>query len=175
MSAQYLKYKTEENSQMRNVRVEVDISRSAAFVGDQLRACLSSFDQRTLRRTHLFAPLKQIAEGFRDRRPRVAAAPSRSAMLRYFPWSENIKKRSSRYLLQRYLGQFLEEKLTLEQLEVDLYNGTGAVTDLRLDCQVRPFTPFRLVFQLRTLTFLRLCPCCCDNVVFFPTSFYNQI
>lgn len=54
-----------------------------------------------------------------------------------FPWSESIKKRACRYLLQRYLGQFLEEKLTLDQLTVDLYNGTGTVSEVRLDVQVR--------------------------------------
>lgn len=51
------------------------------------------------------------------------------------PWSESIKKRACRYLLQRYLGQFLEEKLTLDQLTVDLYNGTGTVSEVRLDVQ----------------------------------------
>nr|XP_050867799.1 autophagy-related protein 2 homolog A isoform X1 [Vespula vulgaris] len=51
------------------------------------------------------------------------------------PWSEGIKKRACRYLLQRYLGQFLEEKLTLDQLTVDLYNGTGRVTNVSLDVQ----------------------------------------
>lgn len=54
----------------------------------------------------------------------------------YTPWSEGIKKRACRYLLQRYLGNFLEEKLTLEQLSVDLYNGTGTVLDVSLDCEV---------------------------------------
>ncbi|XP_032665002.1 autophagy-related protein 2 homolog A isoform X2 [Odontomachus brunneus] len=52
-----------------------------------------------------------------------------------FPWSESIKKVASRYLLQRYLGQFLEEKLTLDQLNIDLYNGTGRVTNVSLDVQ----------------------------------------
>ncbi|XP_066590734.1 autophagy-related protein 2 homolog B isoform X2 [Prorops nasuta] len=52
-----------------------------------------------------------------------------------FPWSDSIKKRACRYLLQRYLGQFLEEKLTLDQLSVDLYNGTGRVTNVSLDVQ----------------------------------------
>ncbi|XP_076166580.1 autophagy-related 2 isoform X3 [Ptiloglossa arizonensis] len=52
-----------------------------------------------------------------------------------FPRSEGIKKRACRYLLQRYLGQFLEEKLTLDQLTVDLYNGTGRVTNVSLDVQ----------------------------------------
>ncbi|XP_046401930.1 autophagy-related protein 2 homolog B isoform X2 [Ischnura elegans] len=51
------------------------------------------------------------------------------------PWSDSIKKRACRYLLQRYLGQFLEEKLTLDQLTVDLYNGTGTVRDVSLDVQ----------------------------------------
>lgn len=51
------------------------------------------------------------------------------------PWSESIKKRACRYLLQRYLGNFLEEKLTLDQLSVDLYNGTGTVSDVSLDCE----------------------------------------
>ncbi|XP_028031335.1 autophagy-related protein 2 homolog A isoform X2 [Bombyx mandarina] len=56
-------------------------------------------------------------------------------MLWYLPWSESIKKRACRYLLQRYLGNFLEQKLTLDQLSVDLYNGTGTVCDVSLDCQ----------------------------------------
>ncbi|XP_028161137.1 autophagy-related protein 2 homolog A-like isoform X2 [Ostrinia furnacalis] len=56
-------------------------------------------------------------------------------MVWYLPWSESIKKRACRYLLQRYLGNFLEEKLTLDQLSVDLYNGTGTVCDVSLDCE----------------------------------------
>ncbi|GJQ81045.1 Atg2 [Trypoxylus dichotomus] len=56
------------------------------------------------------------------------------------PWyiphvPEGIKKRVCIYLLQRYLGQFFEEKLTLDQLSVDLYNGTGTVEDVSLDVQ----------------------------------------
>ncbi|CAB3388360.1 Hypothetical predicted protein [Cloeon dipterum] len=50
-------------------------------------------------------------------------------------WNENIKKRLCRYLLQRYLGQFLEEKLTLDQLTIDLYNGKCIVNDVSLDVQ----------------------------------------
>ncbi|XP_059486897.1 autophagy-related protein 2 homolog A [Neocloeon triangulifer] len=50
-------------------------------------------------------------------------------------WSESIKKRLCRYLLQRYLGQFLEEKLTLDQLTIDLYNGKCIVNDVSLDVQ----------------------------------------
>ncbi|XP_077537493.1 autophagy-related 2 isoform X2 [Haemaphysalis longicornis] len=48
-------------------------------------------------------------------------------------WSDAIKKRICRYLLQRYLGQFLQEKLTLDQLSVDLYNGKGRISDVCLD------------------------------------------
>ncbi|XP_021359493.1 autophagy-related protein 2 homolog A-like isoform X1 [Mizuhopecten yessoensis] len=52
-----------------------------------------------------------------------------------FPWSEFVKKRACRYLLQHYLGHFLKEKLTLEQLSVDLYNGTGKIRQLDLDVE----------------------------------------
>lgn len=51
-----------------------------------------------------------------------------------FPWlTDSLKKRALRYLLQRYLGHFLSEKLTLEQLSVDLYDGKGSITNLNLD------------------------------------------
>uniref|UniRef100_A0A7G3AGM6 Autophagy-related protein 2 n=1 Tax=Lutzomyia longipalpis TaxID=7200 RepID=A0A7G3AGM6_LUTLO len=50
----------------------------------------------------------------------------------YALWSDVIKKKVCRYLLQRYLGQFLQEKLSLEQLNVDLYNGKGTVYDVAL-------------------------------------------
>jgi len=51
-------------------------------------------------------------------------------------WSESIKKRICRYLLQRYLGQYFQEKLSLDQLTVDLFNGTGSVKNVALDCVV---------------------------------------
>lgn len=69
------------------------------------------------------------------------------------PWSETIKKRACRYLLQRYLGQFLEEKLTLDQLTVDLYNGTGRVTNVSLDVQVSKTHIYTSSFSL----FVSLC------------------
>lgn len=53
----------------------------------------------------------------------------------YAPWSNVIKKKVCRFLLQRYLGQFLEERLSLDQLTVDFYNGTGTVYDVTLYCQ----------------------------------------
>ncbi|XP_022329168.2 autophagy-related protein 2 homolog B-like [Crassostrea virginica] len=52
-----------------------------------------------------------------------------------FPWTEFLKKRACRYLLQHYLGQFLKEKLSLDQLSVDLYNGRGSIKDLELDVE----------------------------------------
>lgn len=50
-----------------------------------------------------------------------------------WPFSESIKKRACRYLLHRYLDHFLEEKLSLEQLSVDLYQGTGSLAQVPLD------------------------------------------
>ncbi|XP_060036979.1 autophagy-related protein 2 homolog B isoform X3 [Erinaceus europaeus] len=50
-----------------------------------------------------------------------------------WPFSESIKKRACRYLLQRYLGHFLQEKLSLEQLSLDLYQGTGCLAQVPLD------------------------------------------
>ncbi|XP_038604419.1 autophagy-related protein 2 homolog B isoform X4 [Tachyglossus aculeatus] len=50
-----------------------------------------------------------------------------------WPFSESIKKRACRYLLQRYLGHFLQEKLGLDQLSLHLYQGTGALSHVPLD------------------------------------------
>ncbi|XP_057705882.1 autophagy-related protein 2 homolog A isoform X1 [Corythoichthys intestinalis] len=50
-----------------------------------------------------------------------------------FPWSGSIKKRACRYLLQHYLGHFLQERLSLEQLGLDLYNGSGVIKEINLD------------------------------------------
>ncbi|OQV11992.1 Autophagy-related protein 2-like protein B [Hypsibius exemplaris] len=54
----------------------------------------------------------------------------------YFPWSDAIKLRACRYLLQRYLGQFLQHKIDLNQLSVDLYSGKGVVKDVLLDVEL---------------------------------------
>ncbi|XP_051514871.1 autophagy-related protein 2 homolog A-like [Myxocyprinus asiaticus] len=50
-----------------------------------------------------------------------------------FPWSGSIKKRACQYLLQHYLGHFLEERLSLDQLSLDLYNGSGVIRNINLD------------------------------------------
>ena len=60
------------------------------------------------------------------------------------PWlfaiPEFVKKRACRYLLQHYLGQYLEEKIQLEDLTVDLYNGTGTITNVPLNVEVYMYT-----------------------------------
>ena len=57
------------------------------------------------------------------------------------PWlfaiPEFVKKRACRYLLQHYLGQYLEEKIQLEDLTVDLYNGTGTINNVPLNVEVK--------------------------------------
>ncbi|XP_028916332.1 autophagy-related protein 2 homolog A isoform X3 [Ornithorhynchus anatinus] len=50
-----------------------------------------------------------------------------------WPWSSCMKKRACRYLLQHYLGHFLQERLSLDQLSLDLYQGSGALRDIHLE------------------------------------------
>lgn len=47
-------------------------------------------------------------------------------------WPGALKARAARYALERSLGPFLEERLRLEQLSLDLRRGTGQLTALRL-------------------------------------------
>ncbi|XP_031718330.1 autophagy-related protein 2 homolog A [Anarrhichthys ocellatus] len=47
--------------------------------------------------------------------------------------ARSIKKRACRYLLQHYLGHFLQERLSLDQLGLDLYNGSGVIREIHLD------------------------------------------
>ncbi|NXX09286.1 ATG2A protein, partial [Larus smithsonianus] len=54
-------------------------------------------------------------------------------MRRWAPaWTEALKARAARYALERSLGPFLEERLRLEQLSLDLRGGTGTLRHLRL-------------------------------------------
>ena len=53
----------------------------------------------------------------------------------YFPWSDSIKKRACRYILQHYIGHFFKEKLSLDQLSLDVYEGKGQIKDVQLDIQ----------------------------------------
>lgn len=77
-----------------------------------------------------------------------------------WPFSESIKKRACRYLLHRYLGNFLEEKLSLDQLSLDLYQGTGSLAQVPLDkwvcvCNVTFNTDLMIWFNLQNLFFER--------------------
>ncbi|XP_075148411.1 autophagy-related 2 [Haematobia irritans] len=45
---------------------------------------------------------------------------------------DGLKNKTCRYLLQRYLGQFLDENLNLEQLNIELYNGKVTIKDVSL-------------------------------------------
>ncbi|KAM7346426.1 autophagy-related 2 [Cochliomyia hominivorax] len=45
---------------------------------------------------------------------------------------DGLKNKTCRYLLQRYLGQFLDEKLNLEQLNIELYNGKATIKSVSL-------------------------------------------
>lgn len=52
-------------------------------------------------------------------------------------WFANaVPKQICRFLLNRYLGELLLEKVSVEQLSIDLVNGTGSVEDVYLDVQV---------------------------------------
>ena len=58
----------------------------------------------------------------------------------YFPWGDSIKKKACRYLLQHYVGSFLQEKLSIDQLSIDIYNGTGKIEDVSVDVCVSTTT-----------------------------------
>ncbi|CAF0862579.1 unnamed protein product [Didymodactylos carnosus] len=50
----------------------------------------------------------------------------------FFPWSTTLKTRACRQLIQHYLGFFFQEKLSLDQLSIDLFSGRGQVKDVIL-------------------------------------------
>ncbi|CRL03003.1 CLUMA_CG016444, isoform A [Clunio marinus] len=52
-----------------------------------------------------------------------------------FSFSDFIKKRVCKFLINRYLGRFFEEKLTADQICLDLYNGKGSVYNVNLCCE----------------------------------------
>ena len=55
---------------------------------------------------------------------------------------EFLKRRACRYMLHHYLGQYLAEKISLEDLTIDLYNGTGSISNVPLNVDVS-LTPRR--------------------------------
>lgn len=54
-----------------------------------------------------------------------------------WPWSNCVKERVCRYLLQHYLGHFFQEHLSLDQLSLDLYKGSVVLRDIHLETWVR--------------------------------------
>ena len=52
------------------------------------------------------------------------------------PWSASLKTRACRQLLHHYLGAFFQEKLSLDQLSIDLFSGRGQVKDVILNLNV---------------------------------------
>lgn len=96
------------------------------------------------------------------------------------PWfnlsfSDFIKKRVCKFLINRYLGQFFEEKLTADQICLDLYNGKGSVFDVRLCCEVKRVKEYFSNYQQWTDDYYdkqfyfcihkTSCCCCCFNYV----------
>lgn len=63
-------------------------------------------------------------------------------------FSDFIKKRVCKFLLNRYLGQFFQEKLTVDQICLDLYNGKGSVSDVKLCCEVKVYNFFYTNFSI---------------------------
>ena len=59
----------------------------------------------------------------------------------WFKWPEYLKKKACRYLLQHYLGNYLETKISLEDLTVNLYNGTATVSNVPLSVEVMCVLP----------------------------------
>ncbi|UJR38243.1 hypothetical protein I4U23_030916 [Adineta vaga] len=51
----------------------------------------------------------------------------------FIPWSNSLKTRACRQLIHHYLGVFFQEKLSLDQLSVDLFSGCGQVKDVILN------------------------------------------
>jgi autophagy-related protein 2 len=54
----------------------------------------------------------------------------------FIPWSNSLKTRACRQLIHHYLGVFFQEKLSLDQLSVDLFSGSGQVKDVILNLNV---------------------------------------
>ncbi|CAF2640247.1 unnamed protein product [Rotaria sp. Silwood2] len=51
----------------------------------------------------------------------------------FIPWSNSLKTRACRQLIHHYLGVFFQEKLSLDQLSVDLFSGRSQVKDVILN------------------------------------------
>jgi len=49
---------------------------------------------------------------------------------------DRVKKGFCSYLIHQYLGKFLKEKITHEQLSVEMYHGKCNITDVQLNVDV---------------------------------------
>ena len=49
---------------------------------------------------------------------------------------DTLKHKAGQYIIQHYLGQYLQDKISLDQLEINLRKGTGTVKDVLLDVNV---------------------------------------
>ena len=54
----------------------------------------------------------------------------------FFSWSNSLKTRACRQLIHHYLGIFFQEKLSLDQLSIDISSGVGQVKDVILNLNV---------------------------------------
>lgn len=67
------------------------------------------------------------------------------------PWlTEPLKKVTIKYLIHHYLGNFLDEELSLDQLNFELFQGRGSITNIPLNVTtinelVTPFVPLKLL------------------------------
>ena len=64
----------------------------------------------------------------------------------FIPWSNSLKTRACRQLIHHYLGVFFQEKLSLDQLSVDLFSGRGQVKDVLLNITVNESLIFVIYF-----------------------------
>lgn len=62
----------------------------------------------------------------------------------FAPFTDLVKKKVCRYLLHRYLGSFIHEKISLDQLNVDFYNGKGTISDIVLSPEVSCVWPIHI-------------------------------
>ncbi len=73
----------------------------------------------------------------------------------FIPWSNSLKTRACRQLIHHYLGVFFQEKLSLDQLSVDLFSGRGQVKDVILNLTVTIKTN-RCAYFLKKTFYFRL-------------------
>ena len=63
--------------------------------------------------------------------------------------ADGIKLRLCRYALQTLLGDYILDEVSIDQLTLDLNNGTATVSSLHIDAQVVTFALLLLLFFLK--------------------------